>query len=142
MNSEFYMYISSTDSVNTFPTNTASDFSVLLPDRIRFNPIESWNCGLVELIIPNELNEPAFLCSNFCQPSIVGERRLPVLRRIIDLHVDPSHVNYVPIRCSELAVLQMYLTDSTGQKLSLTTGTTYCTLHFVQNEGPASSNRS
>ncbi len=141
MDKEFYIYLSSRDSIKTFTTNTASDFSVLLPDRLQFNSAEKWRCGLVELIIPDTPSEPCFLCSNFCQSSIVGEHRLPALRRIVDVQSDPNHVTYVPIRCSELDIIRLYISTYDGQRPSLPSGITYCTLHFVHNHESSTSNR-
>lgn len=140
MEKEFYVYISSSDSMKTFPTNTASDFSTLLPDRLQFHPLESWSCGLVELIIPSAPSDPTFLCSSFSQSSIVGERRLPALNRIVDTYSNPSHVIYVPIRCSEVGLIRLYITGHDGQNVSLGSGTTYCTLHFSRNHESPSSN--
>ena len=144
MTEEFYIYLSSKDSVKTFPTNSASDFSVLLPERIQLQPPETWSCGLVKLIIPTAPTDPVFLCSNFSQSSIVGEHRLPTLGRIVNTHSDPSHVIYVPIRGSELDIIRLYITGYDGQKVSLASGTTYCTLHFIQNhhESPSSNHQS
>lgn len=133
MDKEFYIYLSSRDSKQTFPTNSAGDFSVLLPERLQFNPLDSWSCGLVELSIPDELTDSVFLCSNFSKNSIVGEQRLPVLRRIVGGYSDPSHVTYVPIRSTELSIVHLYLTRYDGVKVSLSSGETYCTLHFIQN---------
>ena len=140
MEDEYYVYVSSTDSIKTFPTNTASDFTILLPDRLQFKPLESWSCGLVELLIPSALSNPAFLCSNFSQSSIVGERRLPTLRRIVNEYSDPSHVIYVPIRCSELDLIRLYITGYNDEKVSFGSGTTYCTLHFIRNHESSSWN--
>ena len=141
MEKEFYIHLSSKDSVKTFTANTASDFSVLLPEYMRFNPLDTWRCGLVQLIIPTAPSDPAFLCSNLCQSSIVGERQLPVLSRIVDVFSDPSHVIYVPIRCSELDIIHLYLTGCEGERVSVSPGTAYCTLHFIQNHEGPSSNR-
>ena len=140
MEKEYYVYISSRDSTETFPANSASDFSVLLPERLYFKPLDSWRCGIVELVIPSAPSDPLFLCSNFSQSSIVGEQRLSALRSIVDEHSVPSHMIYVPIRCSELDVIRLFITGHDGQKVSLGSGTTYCTLHFVCNHESASSN--
>ncbi len=141
MEKEFYIHLSSKDSVKTFTTNTASDFSVLLPNRLQFNPIDTWSCGLVQLIIPTAPSKPAFLCSNFSQSSIVGERQLPVLSRVVDVTSDPSHVIYVSIKCSEIDIIRLYLTGCEGEKFSVSSGIAYCTLHFIQNHEGPSSNR-
>ena len=141
MSEEFYVYVSSRDSKETFTANTASDFSVLLPDRLYFHPVEDWSCGLVELFVPEAVNEPAYLCSNFSKSSIVGEHHLPVLRRIVGVVSDPSHVTYAPIRSSEISIVRLYIKRGDGQKVSFESGETDCTLHFIRHHESASSDR-
>lgn len=133
MEKEFYIYLSSRDSIQTFSSNTSSDFSVVLPDRVHLNR-EDWSCGLVDLTLPHALEEPAYLCSNICQETITGTGKLPVLRRVIDMYTEPSHVIHVPLKSREISIISMYLERENGIRVAFTSGTSYATLHFMQNE--------
>ena len=130
MEKEFYIYLSSRDSMNIFPKNTASDFSLVLPDRLQLKR-EEWSCGLIDLVLPHAPDEPVYLCSNICQETIVGSRQRPVLRRIIDIYSEPSHVIYVPLKTIELSVLRLYLEGHASGPVSLADGAAYATLHFT-----------
>lgn len=133
MDAEFYIHLCSNDSMDSFPLNKPHDFTLNLPERIQFKGDE-WSCAVVELILPSELNETAYLCTNVCQESIIGQRRVPVLRRITSAHTEPSHVIRVPLKTNELSVLRLYLEHHDGSKVSLSSGTSYATLHFSKYE--------
>ena len=74
------------------------------------------------------------VCSDVCGETIVGEKRLPLLRIIgakkNSLSFNP--VYYMPVRVQEMdRILIEINTADTGEEMEFpTNGTTSCTLHF------------
>jgi hypothetical protein len=133
MEDTFHVYLSSEDSIATFPTNSAEDFSCLLADRLQLHN-EVWQCGLVEFRLTERPAQPTYLCSNICEDSIVGGYKLPVLCRVDNKNTQPSHVIYLRVKTSEVSVIRLYLENSSGRSEPLTNATAYCTLRFRKHE--------
>lgn len=140
MAGSFNIYLSSADSLSSYPDNRALDFNTLLPERIQLES-GGWRCGLTQLVLPHTPGNvgtdgevPLYLCCNICDDSIVGEKKLPVLARVTENHTEPSHVTYVKLRTRALSTVRVYLTDRHGAPASLRGGTSYCTLQFCNDE--------
>lgn len=134
MENSFHIYLSSRDSESTFPENSASSFRCRLQDRLPLSEA-GWWCALLELRLPQEIKQPLYICSDFCDSTIVGEFKLPTLALITDQVTHPNHVIYVPVKTKELYVIHLYLSDRFGEKISLGSGTSYCTLRICNYEG-------
>ena len=130
---QFYVYISSSDSTNYFPDNQPSKFTVKLPETLRLH--EKWQLALCEIQYPSIQNKPdqlLILC-DLCQDSIVGDKRLPILRRMT--FEDPGYRSfgvfyYVNLKAHEVDRITVYLKTETGQEPSFGSGKLLCTLHF------------
>lgn len=130
MENSFHMYLSSEDSRQTFPLNSAVNFSCLLPERLQLTN-RGWWCALLELRLPAAVDEPLYLCSNICNDSVA---KLPILARIGAQLTQPNHVVYVPVKIKELSVVQLYLYDRFEKLDSLSSGTSYCTIRICNHE--------
>ena len=134
MENSHHIYLSSIDSRLAFPDNKVSAFSCLLPDHLSLSS-GNWWCALLELHLPEEIQQPLHLCSNICDESIVGEFKRPILARITNKWTHPNHVIYVPLKTRDLAVIHLYLYEGSGEIASLSPGTCYCTLRLCNDEG-------
>ena len=79
---DFYVTVSSNDSLEYFQDNNGSNFRVHLKRPLQFEGF--WVCALCDLeyasTTPNEGN--LWVYSNVCNDSIVGGVELPLLRRV------------------------------------------------------------
>lgn len=128
-----HMYLSSEDSRKSFPSNTSSNFRCLLPERLQLTE-GKWRCALLELRLPEPVQQPLYLCSNICEESIAGEFKLPILARIDGELTQPNHVIYILVKTKELSVIEIYLYDRNGRPVSFSSGMSYCTLRFCKDE--------
>ena len=133
MSRPFHIHLSSLDSQTRFPTNTGSDFRVQLPEELTL-PRGEWTLGLTAAHLSSLPETPVFICSDICEETVVGEKKLPVLALITEKQVEPSHVVYLRLKTESLKSIRIYLTDRSGEKLSEPVSTLYCTLHFFNHE--------
>ena len=128
------LYLSSVDSTATFPSNTASDFTTLLPERLDLSPGRWW-CILVDFQLDGlSPDNPLYLCCDTCDDAIIGQKKLPVLSRVSSETTRPTHVTHVKLKTSSVSTIRIYLTDREGRSISLNPGTSYCTLQFCDDE--------
>lgn len=80
---DFYLYISSRDSVNLFPSNNPNEFKVNLCRNI--NLIGDWECGLKEIYFnaTTENSSIMYITCDNCERSYAANTYMPLLRRII-----------------------------------------------------------
>ena len=109
---DFYVHLQSGDSRAYFPGNKASHFTTKLLETLHLK-----------------------VCSDMCGETIVGKKRLPLLRIINakkknSLSFNP--VYYMPVRVQEMDKISIEInTADTGEEMEFpTSGTTSCTLHF------------
>lgn len=109
-------------------------------------PIKSDNsgCGLIELdgkVVasdPKKKNADLYLCCDVCEDSNVGNIKMPVLRR---LKRNPNgvvvnsieHVIWLNINRPVVNSVRIYIADSTGELVSLSTYRLSCLLLFIPN---------
>ena len=127
----FHIYLSSGDSLDSFPDNEPGDFRVQLPQRV-YLAEGKWWCGVAQLEIPENPKEPLYLCSNICMDSITGDFKLPVLRRIRGKVTQPTNVIYVPVKGRELSTIRIFIRSLRGEAVSFASQTSYCTLRFYR----------
>lgn len=138
----FYMFLCSEDSKSVYPQNVPQDFMVQLPERVQL--FGEWTVALLEVEYPTRFShkKPTHLWfeMDLCDTSIVGEHRLPVLRR---LPIDASKTNkvkhltfdtlfYMPIRQYDFNSIHILITDHTRAPASFAEGVFYCALQFVR----------
>ena len=74
MAESFHIYLSSEDSIETFPANTASNIRTQLPQELQLSE-GVWWCALLNLQLPAVPPEPVYLCCDVCDESLVGEKK-------------------------------------------------------------------
>ena len=145
MTSHQYLYLSSDDSLNYFPANSPSNFTVkmLSPLIFRCNQfiglLAFQYCDLFtnKQGYAESANRNIYICSDICQQSFVKDRMLPVLTRLyIDSNNDSAvkevtitNPIYIPIVQYFSQDLHIYITDDYGEIISLSNGPTKLTLH-------------
>jgi len=141
---QFYIHLSSTDSEDVYPHNTPADFRVQLPERVRFQGV--WQCALAEIqylsesSITKTIPTCLWVSSNVCCASIVGNTKVPILRRLTSVlgtyttyEYTLQHLHYYPVNLTELDVIHIYINTDDGKRASFLSGTLKVTLHFRQS---------
>ena len=111
MEAHFYVHLSSADSKQYFSKNDTSRFTMKLPEILHLK-------GLL-------------VCSDLCGESIIGEKRLPLLRVLtgrIPTSFEP--LQYIPVRLQETERVTIYINSETGDPASFVAGDCDCTLHL------------
>ena len=119
MNS-FYVYTSSEDS-SQYYKNKAYDFTVYLPESLRFKGRYTWEVALAEIqyTVSGDIKSNTIeIYTDICSSSIIHDRKKPILRALTiqnftlkatTLHKNPSPVFYVPVNKNELRQIRVYL---------------------------------
>ena len=134
MEDTFHVFLSSEDSTGIFPENSPSDFTVLLPERIRLAE-GKWLCGLLSVHIPTRSEKnPLFICSDICSESVTGEYKLPVLARIFGTSTKPNNILFIPVKKRELSSIRIYIKEKRYGIVAFDAGHSYCVLQFRKDE--------
>lgn len=96
----FYVYASSISSIEKYPNNRGSNFTIDLPPKTDLGS-SGWEVGLVEVGLPRvAAAEGFFLTCDACAVSCVGDRKLRVLRRLPKgaTYTEFNNVQYISIQ--------------------------------------------
>ncbi len=119
-----YIYLSSKVTAS-YPENTASDFTVQLPQAL----CDIKESGTIEVRLHASPKNPLFVCADFCAESIVNSKTLPVLRRVSQKTFLPSCITYIPLRVRDFHTVRIYICKESGEPINLQ-GETKVTLHL------------
>ena len=121
--------LSSTDSIVKYVKNTAYDFHVQLPKPIHLQG--HWTVSLTDLQIPL-INKSVLICTDICENSIIGEKELPVLRRVTpdSEYIEFGHLNEIPIRIKHFQTIRIYIRDDNNSPVKLLNHKVTVTLEF------------
>jgi hypothetical protein len=127
------MFLSSDDSKEHFSQNSAGSFSVHLPERLFLKG--KWDVALCELDYQGKVSaDSVYICSGICESSVVGDIKLPVLRRISlkgkKKHYEFSHLFFIPVIHQEIPTINVFIRGEHGENMSVESGTVKCTLVF------------
>lgn len=86
-----YLFLSSQDSKEQYPANTATDFTIELPKV--YNLEGRWECALVE-IDPGVNANTLYVCTDLCQESYVENTMAPILRRLSNIKKGKKQFEY------------------------------------------------
>ena len=138
LNHQRYLWMASTDDVEHFPNNTGNDFTVSLSPEIKIPRDEDWSVAITELEISPSINTTFAICSDICEGSHVGNKRLPILRTFYPITSGSKRKHlftftvpyYVKLRKKNLDHIRVYITDRQGKLLSLSARTLKVTLRL------------
>ena len=121
------MVLKSTDSPQFHPNNTTYNFRVHLAQPLQLTG--TWTISLLEFSIdPGKTKQQVlpelFVCSSLCHDSIVGEREIPLLRRV---YLEKPNIIYqypyeVPIKLGQFQDVHVYITDAKNAPASFLSG--------------------
>ena len=113
---------------------TTGDDTLELPTPL---DVEGYLCGIVELAgkVVN-LKGDLFLCSDFCEESVVGEIKLPVLRCIKRkqtgiVYNDINHVIWLQVIRPNITSIRLYIANEKGEINTVEKSKLKCTLVFT-----------
>ena len=141
MNNSLYVYISS-DNSRHYYINEPYDYTVYLPETLKFRQKQQWVVGVAEIQYTLEgdvKNNMIEIYSDICGTSIIHEKKKPILRNItilnpflrsVVLHKNFSPTIYVPLIKNELRQIRLFINTHDGKPATCVTGITKCTLHF------------
>ena len=127
------MVLKSTDSPLYHPSNQPDSFRVLLPKPLILNGV--WTVSLLEFSLdPGQTKQRGlpeiFVCSDICEDTIVGEREMPLIRRV---YLDKQNIIYqypyeVPIKLGQFQDVHVYIKDAKNAPASFLSGEVTVTL--------------
>ena len=111
------MVLKSSDSPLFHPNNQPYNFRVHLPKPLILNGV--WTVSLLEFSLdPGQTKQrglpEVFLCSNICEDTIVGDKEMPLIRRV---YLEKENIIYqcpyeVPIKLGQFQDVHMYIRDA------------------------------
>jgi len=144
--SDFFIFLSSLDNIDKFPSNCSTDFISELPTPIHLNSKENfyWTVSLVDItLLKNEtpITPIIHLMCDIIEPSVIKGDYRPILRSF-PVH-SPTRADITssgslfipyqfPLITNLLHRIRIYLTDHKLQPLELGSEDTelICSLHF------------
>ena len=126
MSHNFYLHVSSTDSLNRFPANTGFDFTVELTETISGR----YMIALCELFTLHEFSEQLFVFCDVVEPYQVHNELSPLLRSV---HKSGEVQNLQFMRLSRSIVQRIRITvrDKNNNSPATDLGEVSCTLKFI-----------
>ena len=135
---DFYLYLSSNDCINLFPSNTQNQFSVNLGKQLT----GEWKCGLKEIyfMLSSEIPTVAYILCDKCERSYVRGTYMTLLRRITlpvmeGIYSESfSDTYYKRVTSSDISQLTISIRGELGMYKGLEHLPTLCVLHFIKND--------
>ena len=116
-NEEFYIFLTSRDSLKFHPENKSHTFTVELPERLNLSGI--WEVAICDFSTSEVPSETLMVFSDICDHSFVKDSLHPILRMILPCHRCRSHVftnkYYVRVGQKSLGRIMIYIRDTTDQ---------------------------
>lgn len=120
------MLLKSSDSLDLYSDNKPYDFYVHLPRPLTLTGF--WTVSLLEVCMFNNKRTDLYIYTNLCEDTIVGDKELPLLRRVYSKRSSPNEIfTYpyeVPTRLGQVHDVHIYIKDATGQEASFLRGDT------------------
>lgn len=137
MEKEHFLFITSEDSKDQHPGNTASDFTIELPRPLNLDG--NWACSIREVQFPNNLDTPvAYICADLCQESLTCDTYYPVLR-VVPTSPSKSVTTltfttpyYITVKQDKLQRFRIFIRGVQLRPAKFKSGLFSCTLHLKQ----------
>ena len=141
---DFFIFLSSEDGKKLNPSNSASDFTVTLPNAIELENSENirWSVALSDISISGiqSLPHTVNVMCDIIISSIIRDNYRPILRSFPSRTLTSASLflpYYIPLNCSRIERVRIYLedTDLSPIELSSTWDITQlsCSLHFQKS---------
>lgn len=120
-----YIHASSTDSLDLHPNNTSADFTIELPEVLKFR----FKVGLVEFF-SEYFNEPILVFSDFIESSYVASEEHALLR-IVKSPGEFKHIQFHKGSRQSIKRIRIYLTNQNLEVPSTSLGRVTCSLLLI-----------
>ena len=113
------MVLKCTDSMELYTDNKPYAFSIQLPRPLTLKGY--WSVALLETFLPsrNKHSDEVYIYTNLCEDTIVGNRELPLLRKVHLEAEESSNKVFtfpyeVPVRLGQVHDVHVYIKDTKG----------------------------
>ena len=121
-----YIFLSSTDCANTYPSNNVWDFTVDISQHVNLSG--NWEVALMELQYTGARSE-LYIYSDICSSSYVNNGFLPLLR-IGNKSMSFQHPYFLTIPHSNISHIRIYIRTKSGETPAFTPKVLRCTLQL------------
>ena len=133
---DFYIFLTSRDSLRYHPDNRGYDFTVELPERVELKG--NWKVALCDIFLNEKISNSLMVFSDICEYSFVRDSIEPILRILIPnnrkSHIFPDRY-YMGVRQSNLGRIKIYIKDSSLNNAVALKGEIQLTLHLKKEDG-------
>lgn len=138
---DFYLYLSSQDSLDVRKNNNPSDFWIQFPKTYSLEG--QWVCALKQISFTCDFKPKSrrlYLCCNIVEESYVRNTLFPVLRNIEIENKSRKYKSesfeegiYIPVNVTNLATIRVSLLDADLHPVQFESNDLHCVLHFMKN---------
>ena len=129
---DFFIFLSSEDSLSYHKDNVPSNFIVELKERHQL--IGEWEVGICYFFCSENISQKCYIFSDIVDYSYVRNSLEPLLRTLIPSSPSSSYIFpkifYFPIKVNSLSRIRIYIKDNQLRLLSTLTAAVTVTLHF------------
>ena len=129
---DFFVFLSSEDSLSYHQDNSPSNFVVELKERLQL--IGEWEVGICDFFCSETISHKCYIFSDIVDYSYVRNSLEPLLRTLIPSNSSTSYIFpkifYFPIKVNSLTRIRIYIKDNQLRLLSTLTVPVSVTLHF------------
>ena len=137
MKKEIVLFLSSQDSLESFPYNEAFDFSVQLPDVLHLDHGE-WYCTLKSFQTYLSTRMDLYVFTNIIEESVVRDKKLPVLQHIpgAEDYVNESFDGTLKFKLNigHISMIRIYIKNTSLENPSFGRGPSTCTLQITREK--------
>ena len=133
---DFYIFLSSKDSLRFHPDNKGYNFTVELPERVELRG--NWKVALCDIFFNEKISDTLMVCSDICDYSFVRDSLEPILRMVMPNNKRSQIFSdrfYLGVRQSNLGRIKIYIKDSCFNNAVTIKGELQLTLHLKKENG-------
>lgn len=120
-----HLYLSSGDSLETFPDNKWFDFTVLIPNGLHLDG--KYVCALIEVYFNIKLTSEMYVYSDLCEYSYIQDTYRPIMRIVRKTSVFTKLI-YLPVKTSRVGTIRIYIRDKNNNIPTLAAKEMRCTI--------------
>ena len=137
----FYLYLSSQDSLDVRKNNNPSEFLIQLPKSYTLDG--NWTCAVTEITLTCDFSPRSkrlYLCCDIVEETCVRGTLLPVLR---SFEIETKYKRqkykefkvpaYLPVTITHLNSLRFYVKDENLNTVEFNTNDLHCVLHLKRH---------
>ena len=133
---DFYIFLSSKDSLRYHPDNKGYNFTVELPERVELRG--NWKVALCDIFLNEKISDTLMVYSDICDYSFVRDSLEPILRMVMPNNKRSQIFSdrfYLGVRQSNLGRIKIYIKDSSFKNAVALKGEIQLTIHLKKENG-------